>query len=151
MALFETDVILPVPVEQVFEFLLRPANVALISPPQLGLIFVNPPEIVQPGTELSFKIQSYGQVQTFTHRIDEVIRPEKIVERQIEGLFRKWFHEHLFEAVGSRQTRVIDRIEFEPPGGVLGFLVTKSRIIEQLEEGFDHRHARLESMFPSTG
>ena len=39
--------------------------------------------------------------------------------------------------------RMIDRVIFEPPGGMLGFLVKESTILDGLEDGFIHREQEL--------
>jgi ligand-binding SRPBCC domain-containing protein len=138
MAVFEEDLWLPCPPEQLFAFLLRPANVSKISDPRLGLSFVNPPEVLSAGNVIIFQVQGFGVVQTLEHRITEVERPRLIVEEQIKGPMRSWRHEHHFEPENDG-TRMMDRVIFEPPGGVLGFLVKESTILDSLEDGFQHR------------
>src|SRR6516165_7216542 len=87
MPFFETSVTVACPRERAFDFLARPANVALISPPELGLSFTSAPEIVELGSRLEFKVQGYGQVQTMVHEITNLVHPEQITETQIRGLF----------------------------------------------------------------
>jgi ligand-binding SRPBCC domain-containing protein len=146
MPVFETSVVLDCSRERAFEFLLRPANVALISPPELGLNFVNPPDIVELGSRIEFKIQGYGQVQTIVHEITSLVHPEQIIETQIRGLFASWVHEHGFDTNERGQVIVIDRIDFEPPAGILGLLIPADKIMDQLEDGFAHRHAQLQKL-----
>mgnify|MGYP000386128044 CR=1 FL=1 len=123
MAEFESSVTVKCPVEKAFDFLLRPENVAKISPPNVGLRFVNAPEIVEPGSRIEFQIQAFGQIQTFTHEITVVERPRKIIEKQVSGLFKTWVHEHLFEERDPETTVIVDQIVFEPPGGLIGLLL----------------------------
>lgn len=149
MPVFEASVTIDCPREQAFEFLLRPANVALISPPDLGLAFVSAPEIVELGSRIEFKIQGYGQVQTMVHEITALVHPHQITEKQIKGLFASWVHEHAFETNDRGQVVVIDRIDFKPPAGLLGMLITANRILEQLEDGFAHRHEQLQKRLGS--
>jgi ligand-binding SRPBCC domain-containing protein len=146
MPIFETSVTIDCPRERAFDFLLRPANVVLISPPELGLSFIDPPEIVVLGSRIEFKIQGYGQVQTMVHEITALDHLKRITETQIEGLFGRWVHEHAFESNAEGQVIVIDRIDFKPPGGILGLLITGDKILEQLEDGFAHRHAQLQRL-----
>lgn len=143
MAVFETSVTLPCTQQEAFEFLLRPANIVQISPPDLGLFFLDAPEVVQKGSRLKFRIQGFGQIRESEHEIVELEHHSQITENQIKGLLPRWVHEHLFSTNSDGETIVTDRIDFDPPGGVLGLLVTRSRILDQLEEGFDHRHAQL--------
>ncbi|RPI89930.1 MAG: hypothetical protein EHM42_02185 [Planctomycetaceae bacterium] len=143
MALFEAKVTLPCTPQQVFDFLLRPTNVAEISPPSLGLCFLDPPEVIAKGTRLKFRIQGFGQIREGEHEIVEVLPHTQITENQVRGLLPRWVHDHLFTTNDDGETIVTDRIDFEPPGGVLGLLVTKNRVLDQLEEAFDHRHVQL--------
>lgn len=146
MASFESSLTLDCPQERVFEFLLRPANVAKISPPEIGLHFVSAPEVVELGSRIEFKIQGYGQVQTFLHEIIALVAPTQIIEKQIKGLFGKWIHEHHVRTDEEGKSVVTDLIEFEPPSGLLGFLITKHKILEQLEDGFFHRHEQMKKL-----
>lgn len=142
MAVFEVDFVIPCPQQRLFDFLLRPANVARISDPRLGLSFTDAPEVVSMGSRIVFKVQGFGVVQTLEHQIVELDDPRLIVEEQIKGPMKAWRHEHLLEPEGN-ETRVVERVIFEPPGGMLGFLVKESTILESLEDGFIHREEEL--------
>src|SRR5579863_8074678 len=146
MPVFETKVALTCPRERAFDFLVRPANVALIAPPELGLSFTSAPEIVQLGSRIEFKVQGFGQVQTMAHEITKLVPHELITETQVKGLFAHWVHEHAFETDSRGNVLVIDRIDFQPPAGLLGLLITANRILEQLEDGFAHRHKQLQKL-----
>jgi ligand-binding SRPBCC domain-containing protein len=146
MPLFETSVTLECPPARAFDFLARPANLARISPPELGLSFTSAPEIVELGSRIEFQIQGFGQVQTMAHEITALVPDELITETQIRGLFAEWVHNHIFEARSPGQVHVIDRIDFQPPKGILGLLITAGKILEQLEDGFAHRHEQLRKL-----
>lgn len=146
MPMFEARVSLPCSPEDAFDFLIRTENMTKISPPEMGLNFVEAPEIVEAGSRLEFKIQGYGQVQHIVHEIVTWERPRIYTEKQVEGPLKHWVHEHLFETDDQQQVTVIDRIEFEPPSGLLGFLITADRIQESLEDGFYHRHQQLKKL-----
>ena len=72
-----------------------------------------------------------------------------IVESQIEGPLRAWRHRQRIEIAGSGHCQLIDEIEFEPPGGMLGYLLTESRIRQSLEEGMDFRYDILQQLITS--
>lgn len=146
MALFETSVALAFPPEKVWDFLIRPANLPRLTPPEAGLFVINAPEILSLGSRLQFKVQGMGQVQEFLHEITAFDPQERLTETMLKGLFGKWHHEHLFDVNSNDETVVTDRIEFEPPSGLLGFLVTKKKILETLEDGFDHRQEQLKKL-----
>ncbi len=145
MQKFEASVTLPCSMDEVFEFLIQPANIKLISPSAMGLFFVSAPERLSLGAKMHFKVQAYGVVREAVHEVVEFTPVTRFVEQQISGPMKKWVHEHTFEET-SGGVLVVDRIEFEPPSGVAGLLINKNRILDNLEEGFDHRHGRLEQL-----
>jgi ligand-binding SRPBCC domain-containing protein len=75
-----------------------------------------------------------------------VFEPDVLfADEQRAGPFRKWVHSHRFEAVDGG-TRVRDEIEFEPPGGLLGLVVTAAFIQRDLERAFAYRRQKLEEL-----
>jgi uncharacterized protein len=147
MELFEARVELPCSVEEVFDLVARPEGIRKISPPEMGLFFKNSPERYALGAKVEFKIQALGLVREITHKVTAFDDPRSFTEEQIAGPFRHWVHEHIFETLEDRRCVAIDRIQFLPPGGVAGMIMTASRILENLEDGFDYRHEQLERHF----
>jgi len=145
MEQFEFETPLDCSRDGLFNFLLRPANVALIADPREGLNIVNAPEIVELGSRIEFQLMGFGLVQSAVHEIIEFTRPERLVEQQVRGPLQSWRHEHLFERVGDG-VRMIDRISFAPPAGVLRFIATPERIRSRLEDGFFARQQQLERL-----
>ncbi len=150
MAVFETSLVLNAPLERVFDFAIRPENIARISPPVLGLRFVNPPEEYTLGSKFEFKVQAWGTVQTSHFEIVEFDRPNVFVEIQLKGPMKSWRHEHRFASNADGQTVVSNRIEFAPPGGLVGMLVTESKILDSMDDGFYHRHQQLKKLLEGT-
>jgi ligand-binding SRPBCC domain-containing protein len=143
MAVFEHEQTLPCDVERVFDFLTRPANVARLALPENELTFLSAPEILAAGVEVEFEIRAYGQRQSIVHEIIEVERPRRVLERMLHGPLEDWEHEHLFES-SPAGARVVDRISFQPPRGMIGLLLTEQRILASLERGFAHQRRLLE-------
>lgn len=146
MAVFETSLVLNVSREKAFEFLIQPANHERISPPELGLKFVNPPAELAMGIQFEVKIQAWGMVRHSTHEITEFERPLVYIERQIKGPLKSYQHEHRFDVNPDGQVVILDRIEFTPPGGLTGMLVTESKLMESFEDGFFYRHQQLKKL-----
>ena len=142
---FEYETFLPCPPHAVFDFLLRPANVARIADPGTGLSITSGPEVVDVGSQIGFQIVVFGKVQAAVHKITELVRPERVIEEQVEGPLKAWRQQHLYEE-SEDGVRMIDIIDFEPPGGVLGFIATPDRIIDSLEDGYFARQQNLEKL-----
>jgi ligand-binding SRPBCC domain-containing protein len=150
MARFEYETLLPCAPHAVFDYLLRPANIAKIADPSTGLSIVRGPELVAVGSEIEFQIVVFGKVQSAIHKITEVVRPQRVVEVQIQGPLRSWEQQHLYEERDAG-VRMIDVIDFEPPGGILGFVATEDRIADSLEKAFFARQQQLERLIASGG
>lgn len=147
MESFEARIELPCTVEQVFDLVARPEGIKKISPPEMGLYFTNSPERYALGTKVEFKVQAMGLVREITHEVTAFNDPTSFIEEQISGPFQHWVHEHIFESREDGGCVAIDRIQFLPPGGVAGMIMTASKILANLEDGFDYRHEQLEQHF----
>ena len=129
-------------------FLGCPANLPQISNPDLELEVLNAPPEVAIGKRIEFRITAYGFKQRATHEYLAVTEG-MIEESQVEGPLRAWRHSQRIEIAGSCHCRLFDDIEFEPPGGMLGYLLTEARIRESLEEGMNYRYAVLQELIES--
>lgn len=145
MPSFEHEQTFSCSVESLFNFLTRPANMIRLSPPDSGLVFHSAPEVIQAGVELEFEVQAYGQSQSIVHEIVEVERPRRILERMVHGPFEDLEHEHLFDGDES-ESKLVDRITFTPPRGLLGLLLTEARVVSSLQKSFDYRRRELEAL-----
>ena len=146
MAVFETSVTLSCPADRAFDFLIVPQNHLKLSPPEVGLVFVQAPAVFEQGSRFDFKVLSFGLVQHMQHEIIAFERPWQFTERQLKGPLKLWQHDHVFELQPDGQVTITDRIEFEPPGGLAGLLITENRIRDSLEDGFYHRHKELRKL-----
>lgn len=147
MESFEARVELPCSIELAFDLVASPEGIKKISPPEMGLYFTQAPDRYELGTKVEFKVQAMGLVRKLTHEVTAFDDPNSFTEEQIEGPFRHWVHEHILEVREGGGCMVIDRIQFLPPGGVAGMIMTASKILENLEDGFDYRHEQLEQHF----
>ncbi|MCG6157160.1 SRPBCC family protein [Rubinisphaera margarita] len=147
MPIFSSDLVVPAPVSDVFEFFIRPANLLKISPPQMGLKFIDVPPEFEHGVQFEFAVQTFGIVQKVTHRITMFNRPDMFVEELVKGPVPKWIHTHQFVSVSDTETKLVDRIEFEPPGGIVGMMLTEDRIHDHLDEAFFHRSRQISREF----
>lgn len=150
MESFEARLVLPCSVDDVFDLVARPEGIKKITPPEMGLYFTSAPERYVMDSRIEFKIQAMGLVREIVHQVTVFDEPRSFTEEQIAGPFKKWIHEHIFETQEGGGSVVIDRIQFLPPGGVAGMIMNASRILDNLEDGFDFRHEQLERHFQST-
>ena len=142
MAEFEHKSEFPCSAQGLFEFLTRVDNIQEVSDPDLGIQFTDAPDKLSAGCRLDFKIMSFGQVLEITHEIVQYEHPRLVVEQQVSGPMASWRHHHEYRET-ENGVRKIDYIEFERPGGLIGFLLTDEKIIDQLEDGLHFRTQKL--------
>jgi ligand-binding SRPBCC domain-containing protein len=69
------------------------------------------------------------------------MRSAVFIDEQEPGPFAAWRHEHRFDAVDDRTTRLTDRVTYRVPLGPLGRLADRLFVRRQLVAMFEHRHA----------
>ncbi len=142
MPFFESSITLTRELSEVFAWFLQPALLIRTTPPELSLKLEEAPERLFLGAKTIIVGRRWG----LSHRsVMEVtaLEPEKLlVEEQRQGPFRRWCATQTFEAIEGG-TCVTTRIDFEPPGGILGLNVTEAFVRRELERVFSHRAERL--------
>ncbi|MCA9086537.1 MAG: hypothetical protein KDA81_20915 [Planctomycetaceae bacterium] len=119
-----------------------PRQLPEISDPDLELEVLSAPEQVTEDTVIEFRISAHGFRQRMQHRYVEVSEFQ-IVAEQIEGPTRAWIHRQTIVANDDGTCTLTDHVQFEPPGGMMGFVLTADRIRESLEEGMAFRYEAL--------
>jgi ligand-binding SRPBCC domain-containing protein len=142
MPVFEASQVLPRPPQEVFDFFRSPANLVRISPPELHMALVEGPALVELGSRIVLKGRRWGIPQRVVSEITAFEPPAAFTDTQVEGPFRQWVHTHRFEAVPGGM-RVLDRVEYEPPGGLLGLVARPSLIERDLQWVFEYRTKKL--------
>lgn len=143
MPLFETQVSLACSPDRLFDFLIRPSNVLSLNPPEMNVSLIAAPEVVGEGSLIRFQIEAFGFKQQMLHEIINFRRPAGFLLREVEGVLKKFEHEHQLLAQPDGTTVLFERVTYEPPGGMIGFLLTETKVRESLEKNFSHRHRQL--------
>jgi len=138
------------PVAEVFDFLSRPANLVALMPPEFNVHLAEGPDRLSLGTRVVLHARRWGFAQKLVHEVTTFEPDRLIIEEQREGPFPKWIYCHHFEAIPDG-TRLTDRIEFEPPGGMLGFLLTPESIASEVQELFAYREQKLRELLEGKG
>jgi ligand-binding SRPBCC domain-containing protein len=71
------------------------------------------------GEHVTWRATHFGIPFTMTSRVTELERPDRFVDEQVTGPFRRFRHVHEFFEESGR-TRMVDRISFDAPLGPLG-------------------------------
>lgn len=134
------------PVADLFAFFSRPLNLVQLAPPDLNLELLTAPETMVLGARLVWKGRRWGISQQIVQEVTTFEHEKLIALEQKQGPFARWLHAHHFEATPTG-TRIVERIDFEPPGGMLGFLVTANTIRKDLDKLLAFREQKLKEIF----
>lgn len=77
------------------------------------------------GDEVTFRARHFGLPWRMTSRVTALDAPTRFVDEQVRGPFAFMRHEHVFAAHGGA-TRMVDRVAFAAPAGIVG------RAVEQV-------------------
>jgi ligand-binding SRPBCC domain-containing protein len=143
---YTATLVVDCPVADVFAFFSKPKNLVQLAPPDLNLELVTAPEIMQIGARLVWKGRRWGIAQQIIQEVAKFDSDKLIALEQKQGPFARWLHAHHFESKDT-STTIVERIDFEPPGGMLGFLVTANTIRKDLDKLTAFRQQRLKEIF----
>lgn len=94
------------------------------------------------GDSVTWKARHFGITFTMTSVIRQYDAPNRFVDEQESGPFRRWWHEHRFEAVAGG-TLMTDVVEFESPAGSVGRLVNALVLTRYMTKLLKQRNAWL--------
>lgn len=134
------------PLSDLFTYLTRPKNLVQLAPPDLHLELLTAPEILILGSRLVWKGRRWGISQQITQEVATFERDNLIIVEQKQGPFKRWVHANRFEATDTG-TRIVEKIEYEPPGGLLGYVITADAIRKDLEKLMAYREKKLKEIF----
>lgn len=76
------------------------------------------------GQQVTWRATHFGIPFTMTSKVTEMTPPDRFVDEQVRGPFRRFHHEHRFEGVADG-TLMTDVIDFASPLGPLGRVVDR--------------------------
>src|ERR1700675_293932 len=122
---------LPKPRADVFAFFADPANLALITPPWLGVRLLGTPPTMAAGAVFDLRLRCFGVPLRWRSFIREYDPPVRFVDVQVRGPYARWEHRHLF-LTEQGGTWVEDRLAYRLPFGPLGRLAHALLVGRQL-------------------
>lgn len=149
MAIIEHSSVIKAPASRLFEFFLDPHNLTQIMPPGVKVNEVDAIVPLRLGSVFSLRGRNgWLRFQWYGH-IVEFDPPHVIVDEQLKGPFRSFRHTHRFRSIDDQYTLTIDRVEYEPPLGILGKVANACFIRSRLRRMFRYRHQELKELFES--
>lgn len=138
--MLEKSIIIDCPVKKAFEFHSDTNNLKKITPDSIKVNIIRMDLPLKKGSEILLEIKQFGFLKNkWLIRLTEFNENSQITDTQINGPFKNWVHEHIFEEVNGK-TKMTDRIRYELPFGILGILADKILIHKMIEKQFEFRH-----------
>ncbi|NNF41689.1 MAG: SRPBCC family protein [Phycisphaerales bacterium] len=139
---------IPRPREEVFPFFADAFNLEAITPRSLRFQILTPPPIVMSReTIIDYRLRIRGVPVRWRTEITSWSPPRRFVDEQRRGPYRRWVHEHTFEAVpgpGGEETIMRDQVDYALPGGPL---VHRLFVANDLRRIFTTRFERVAAHF----
>ena len=141
MPVFEWRSTMPVGVDELYAWHDRPGAIERLIPPWHTLRVIERPEGVT-GGRLVLEYRA-GLLTGRWVTVREDAEPgRRFVDRQVDGPFAAWRHEHRFVSRGEHESELEDHVEYKLPLGAAGAL-GETMVRHSLERLFRYRHARL--------
>lgn len=135
-----------VPPEKLWEFHEDARNLLRVSPPNLSVELVGGNVRVYEGACIALRLRWLGRTVEWESLITECQPPYSFTDTAVRSPLRLWRHQHLFQPLPQGGTRLIDRIDYEPPRGLLGALFRRFRGEKQLQALLEYRQQRTKAL-----
>jgi len=148
MYILEREITLDTDPETLWAFLSTPVNLNELTPPDLHFqVLSNIPSRMYNGLTILYEIEIpvFGKRRWLTE-IKHIEEGTFFVDEQRIGPYKFWYHQHRIEPF-KEQTKMLDRVCYQLPFGVIGQLVHSLWVKAMLEKIFNYRAARLEERF----
>jgi len=136
---------------EAWAFFSDPRNLALLTPPGLGLEVEGEPEPMYEGQILTYRIRPFPGVRSgWVTEITHVRDGESFVDEQRMGPYRFWHHQHRLRAVEGG-TEVEDLVHYALPLDPLSRVAHATVVAPRLESIFEFRRRALAERFGTPG
>ena len=140
----------PKPLNEVFDFFSRPANLQELTPPLLDFHILEAPEQIRAGSLIRYRLRVHKVPVNWTTEIVEWKPPLRFVDIQLKGPYTLWRHQHTF-AVERGGTTISDRVSYSLPLGPLGQIVHALIVRRDVEQIFEFRSVKMQELFGTKG
>jgi ligand-binding SRPBCC domain-containing protein len=139
---------LPISTKEAWEFLSNPANLSVITPPDMKMTILSGADrAMYAGQLLEYSVSPLPGFKTkWVSEITQFKVGEYFVDVQLYGPYALWHHKHFIHEVEGG-VELEDLIHYKVPFGWLGQLVHPLLVKPKLEAIFNHRKQQLEQRF----
>ena len=139
-----TDMFVPLPRAEVFDFFADATQLERITPPWLNFSILTPAPInLKAGALIDYRLKLRFIPVKWRTEICVWQPPIRFVDQQLRGPYKRWYHEHTFKEVDGG-TLVEDSVNYRVPGGSL---VHRFFVKPDLLKIFKFRQDTLQEIF----
>lgn len=144
----KTKQIIPISLDEAWEFFSSPKNLKTITPPYMGFdITCKTDEKMYAGQIITYTVRPLFNIPiTWVTEISHVKDKEFFVDEQRFGPYAFWHHKHFFKAVDNG-VEMTDQVDYGLPLGILGQIAHPIIVKNKLKEIFDFRYKKIEELF----
>jgi len=145
MSVYERSFKVNAPLSEVAAFHDDPVSLVAITPPPARVTIERFDRPVHAGSRVIFRLGVGPIGVTWDGIIAEYVEHSYFRDVQTKGPFGAWSHTHSFVAEADG-TRVNDRVEYEPPFGLIGKLLNPILVRPSLAFMFKHREKKTREL-----
>ena len=140
---------LPISATEAWKFLSNPKNLAEITPKYMNFKILSGAErSIYAGQIIQYKVTPvFGITLKWVTEITHVKENEYFVDEQRFGPYKMWHHEHIFEKIDDNNCKIIDKVSYKLPFGLIGRWSHNLLIKKQLKNIFDYRTKIINTQF----
>ena len=140
------QMLVKLPIKEVFEVFQNPYNLIKITPPSMGFEVTNKkPVQMRKGELIHYRFRMMGLPLTWTTLISDYAPPFRFIDEQLKGPYTRWHHLHTFKEIAGG-VEVSDIVDYKLPLGMLG-LLGQPIVKPQLLQIFRFRQQALSKMW----
>lgn len=143
-----TKQIIPVSIDEAWDFFSSPKNLKIITPPYMGFDITNEvADKMYAGQIITYTVRPLFNIpMTWVTEITHVKDKEFFVDEQRFGPYALWHHKHFFKEI-EKGVEMTDQVDYALPLGILGQFAHPIIVKNKLKEIFDFRYKKIEELF----
>ncbi len=144
----KTTLLLPIGLEQAWDFFSSPRNLNEITPPDMTFeITSEVPDKMYEGLIITYKVSPMLNIPlSWVTEITHVKELSYFVDEQRKGPYRMWHHEHHFREVPGG-VEMTDILYYDVGMGILGTIALALFVDKRVKQIFKFRSRKLKELF----
>jgi ligand-binding SRPBCC domain-containing protein len=141
--------VLPISINEAWDFFSNPKNLKVITPEfmRFDITSISQDSRMYPGMIITYIVSPIMNIPfNWVTEITHVNEPHYFVDNQKSGPFKFWHHQHFFKEVPSG-VEMTDIVNYAAPFDPISRPIEKTIVRQRVEMIFDFRYKKLNEMF----